>query len=217
MLIKNKMTRDPITVLTETSMLQASKLMKENGIHRLPVVDAEGKLIGIVSDRDIKEAQPSKATALEVHELYYLLSELKIKNIMTSSPTYVTAEDTVERAAMIMLDKRVGGLPVVDANLKVVGIITDTDIFRVFVEISGVRSGGVQFGVEISSEPGSLKPVLDKLRDTGARVATIVTNYEVEGPLRHVYIRILPMDAEQEATVRKALEDKYTILFWAKD
>lgn len=217
MLIKNKMTKDPITVFPETSMLQAAKLMKENGVHRLPVVDEAGKLLGIVSDRDIKAAQPSKATALEVHELYYLLSELKIKDIMTGSPTFVSPEDTVERAAMIMLDKRVGGLPVLAESSKVVGIITETDVFSVFVEISGVRKGGVQFGVELPSSAGHLKAVIDDLRSAEARVVNILTNYEVEGPMRHVYIRILPMEAAKEKAVHAMLDEKYTLVFWAKD
>ncbi len=217
MLIKNKMAKDPITVFPETSMLQAAKLMKENSIHRLPVVNEAGKLVGIVSDRDIKAAQPSKATALEVHELYYLLSELKIKDIMTASPIYVGPDDTVERAALIMLDKRIGGLPVVSESSKLIGIITETDIFGVFVEISGVRKGGVQFGVEIPSSAGSLKAVLDDLRGTEARVVNVLTDYEVEGPMRHVYIRILPMEAAKEEAVRKMLDDKFTLLFWAKD
>jgi acetoin utilization protein AcuB len=95
MLLKNWMTREIITVTPETSMMKASKILKDQNIHRLPVVEENGKLVGIVSDRDIKDASPSKATTLDVHELYYLLSEIKIKDIMTRNPHTINEEATV--------------------------------------------------------------------------------------------------------------------------
>lgn len=123
MLIRDWMTRDVITVTPETSMMKASKLMKENGIRRLPVVDADGKVVGIVSDRDIKEASPSKATTLDMHELYYLLSEIKIQNIMTHDPLCVSPEQTVESVALLLVERHIGGVPVVDDAGKILGII----------------------------------------------------------------------------------------------
>lgn len=105
MLIREWMSKDVITVTPETSMFKASKLMKDHNIRRLPVVDGDKRLIGIVSDRDIKASSPSKATTLDMHELYYLLSEVKIKDIMTHRPITVLETETVDAAAVLMEEK----------------------------------------------------------------------------------------------------------------
>ena len=143
MLIREWMTKDVITVTPDTSMLKASKLMKDHNIRRLPVLDGK-RVAGIVSDRDIRAASPSKATTLDMHELYYLLSEVKVKDIMTSDPVTVYDTDAVDAAALIMENKGIGGLPVVDGSGELVGIITDHDIFRVLVDFCGASKGGLQ-------------------------------------------------------------------------
>jgi acetoin utilization protein AcuB len=218
MLIKDWMTKDVVTVTPDTSMLDASKILKNKDIRRLPVVDESGKLVGIVSDRDIKEASPSKATSLDVHELYYLLSEIKIKDIMTPDPYIVKVDDTVEKAAAKMLDKRIGGLPVVDDDYKVIGIITDTDIFKVLVNITGVYQDGVQMGFKLSDEPGSLKKILDDLRAHKARIISILSAYDQPEPgFRHVYIRIHGMAKDEENKLRAEFTEKYGLLFWVRD
>ena len=134
MLIKDRMTRPPITAPPEMPMQEALKLMRERGIRRLPVVDKEGKLLGIVSDRDLLHASPSDATSLSVWELNYLLSKVTLKELMTTPVITVTPETPVQEAARIMAEKKIGGLPVVQAG-KVVGIITETDLFRVLLEL----------------------------------------------------------------------------------
>ena len=103
MLIKDWMSKSPVTAKPTTSIMKAAKLMKENGFGRLPVIDDDGRLVGIVSDRDIKEASPSKATTLDMHELYYLLSEIKVGDIMTKTVVSIGPDDTVEKAAVLML------------------------------------------------------------------------------------------------------------------
>ena len=115
MLIKDWMTKDPVTITDDTSMIKAIHIMKERRFRRLPVV-SQGKLVGLITDRDLKEASPSKATTLDVHELYYLLAELQVKEIMSRNPISVSQDDTVERAAQIMLEHTISGLPVVDAT-----------------------------------------------------------------------------------------------------
>lgn len=134
MLIKDRMTRPPITAPPEMPMQEALKLMRERRIRRLPVVDKKGKLIGIVSDRDLLHASPSDATSLSVWELNYLLSKVTLKDVMTKNVITVTPETPVQEAARIMAEKKIGGLPVVQAG-KVVGIITETDLFRVLLEL----------------------------------------------------------------------------------
>lgn len=218
MLIREWMTQDVITVTPDTSMMKASKILKENRIRRLPVVDAEGRLIGIVSDRDIKEASPSKATTLDMHELYYLLSEIKVKDIMTRDPFTVRADDTVETVALNMIEKRIGGLPVVDDAGKLVGIISDSDVFKVLITITGVRHGGVQFAFELENTPGTLKPIVDTLREHNARIISILTSMDdSNGPTRRVYIRILPMDRAEENRIIEAVKNRFTLMYWARD
>ena len=155
MLIREWMTKDVITVTPDTSMLKASKLMKDHNIRRLPVLDGK-HVVGIVSDRDIRAASPSKATTLDMHELYYLLSEVKVKDIMTSDPVTVYDTDAVDAAALLMENKGIGGLPVVDGSGELVGIITDHDIFRVLVDFCGASKGGLQLAFMLPDKPGEL-------------------------------------------------------------
>lgn len=218
MLIKDWMSKDIVVVDEEMSMMKASKLLKERDIRRLPVVDKKGRIVGILTDRDIKEASPSKATTLDVHELYYLLSEIKVKDIMTPKPFTIHVNDTVEKAAVVMLDRKVEGLPVVDDDNKVVGIITGGDIFKVLVSITGVFQGGIQMGLKLPDEPGSLKQVVEELRQHKARVISILTHYEEnEVGTRHVYIRIHDMDKGDEKTLKESLQSKNNLLFWVRD
>ncbi|MDQ7032254.1 MAG: CBS and ACT domain-containing protein [Desulfonauticus sp.] len=218
MLIKDWMTKDVISVTPDTSMLKASKLLKEKGIRRLPVIDASGKLVGIVTDRDIKEASPSKATTLDVHELYYLLSEIKVKDIMTPNPVTINADDTVEKAAILMLKQKIDGMPVVDDNANVVGIITDTDIFNVLIDITGVYVGGVQMGFSLENKPGTLKEVLSVLKQHNARIVSILSSYDKPEPgKRQIYIRIHDMEKAEENKLKAELEQRFGLLYWMRD
>lgn len=218
MIIKDWMTTDVITIDPEASMMRAAKLMKEKGIRRLPVVDAKGALLGIVSDRDIKEASPSKATTLDVHELYYLLSEIKVKNIMTPSPMTIRDTDTVVKCAAIMHDKKISGLPVLNDKSELVGIMTQNEVYRVLLSITGVYHGGVQIGFTLPDERGSLKEVLDCLRQHKARVISVLTSYDqVESGFRKVFIRIMDMDKSALNELRQELSEKYALEFWVRD
>ena len=131
-LVSDWMTSDPITVTPETTLPDAHRLMKEHHIRRLPVVD-EGKLVGIVTWGDIREASPSDATSLDIFELHTLLDRLPVRQIMTHDPITVHPITTIARTAQLMLEHKVGGLPVVDRRRRLVGIITESDIFRVLV------------------------------------------------------------------------------------
>lgn len=215
MLIENWMTKDVVTVTPETSMMKASKIMKEKGVSRLPVVDEKGVLVGIVSDRDVKDASPSKATTLDMHELYYLLSEIKTKDIMTKKVVTIRMGETVDTAAAIMLEHKIGGMPVIDQGSKVVGIVTDSDIFKVLVRITGVLEGGVQIGVRLSNEPGGLVPVLDYLKDHGARLMSLLTSCEPpEVGLRDVYLRIRDMDKSAMNTLQAGMRETFEVIYW---
>ncbi len=218
MLIANWMTKEVATLNQERSMMKASKAMKDKAVSCMPIVDDDDKLVGIISDRDIKDASPSKATTLDMHELYYLLSEIKIKDIMTKRVVTIRAEETVEKAAVLMLEGHFGSLPVVDDDNKVVGIITDTDVFKVLVEISGVYEGGTQVCLQIPTEAGSLGPVLDYLKANGARIMSVMTrNVPEDQGKKDVYIRIRDMEKPEYKRLKAGMEENFEIQFWAVD
>jgi len=221
MLVCDWMSKNVVTLTEDTSMIKAARIMKERKVRRLPVVDAKGRLSGIVSERDIKGASPSQATSLDVYELTHLLSEIKIKDIMTATPLRIRPTDTVERAAQILRDNKVGGLPVVDDKDLVVGIITDTDIFRLYTMLSGVDLGGIQMGLRLADQEGALKEVMDELRARQVRVISLVSRQETEGSgesgMRDVYIRIRDLPLETARQLREHLESKKLLLYWTKD
>ena len=219
MLISDWMTKDVVTVEPDVSMMKISKILKEKHIRRLPVVDAGKKLLGIVTDRDIKEASPSKATTLDIHELYYLLSEIKVKDIMTVKPFTVTVNNTIEKAAVLMMEKRVGGLPVVDDQGVVVGIITESDIFKVLISITGARFGGVQLALKLPNTPGSLKEVLELLRAEEVRIISILTSHgrlQEEG-FRQVFVRIQDLEKGALDDLIGKLKNRFNLMYWVRE
>ena len=131
-LVRSWMTPDPVCARPEMPLPEAHKLMKDHQIRRLPVVDQEGHLVGIVTRGDIRGAEPSQATSLSIYELNYLLSRLTLERIMTKDPITVIPDTTLGDAARLMLEHKIAGLPVVEGQ-RVVGIITESDIFRMVV------------------------------------------------------------------------------------
>ena len=134
MLVGERMTRDPIVIRDDTAIDEAMKIMRDNKVRRLPVLNHKGGLVGIVSEGDLLYASPSPATSLSIYELHYLMSRIAVADVMTPEVITVTEDTTLEEAARIMADNKIGGLPVV-SNGKLVGIITETDLFKVFLEL----------------------------------------------------------------------------------
>jgi len=188
MLVMNWMSHDPVTIKPDESMFQAMRLLEKNRIRRLPVVK-KNKLVGIVTERDIKAAYPSAATLLAANELPYLLDKVKVRELMRSDPVTVHVHDTVEEAAQLMMAHKIGGLPVLEEG-RLAGILTESDVFRALVSLSGVNLGGVQFALELEDLPGSIKAPADVIRRFGGRIVSILTSYDQapEGR-RRVYIR----------------------------
>ena len=215
MLVQDWMTSEVISVDVDASMAKASKLMKENGIQHLPVLK-KGRLIGIISDRDLKQAQPSKATALDIYELSYLLDEVKIKSMISPNLFTTNRVETVEKAAVTMLEHHISALPVVSSAGELEGIITKGDVFRAFVSISGIHQAKLQIGFEVTDRPGSIKDVTDVIRAHGGRIVSIMTHYEhaPEG-FRRVYIRC--KDMEDENTLFAELEGNFKVLYRTHD
>jgi acetoin utilization protein AcuB len=188
MYVSNWMTKNVIALGPDDSVSDAITLMKEKGIKHLPIVKND-KLKGIVSDRDIKEYSPSKATALDIHELHYILAKTKVKEAMKTQVITTASNAPVEEAALVMLDQHIGCLPVVDSG-KLVGIISDKDIFTALVDITGVRHRGIRVNVTLEDRPGSIREVVDTVRKHGFRLRSILTSYEgMKEGYRNVVIR----------------------------
>ena len=213
--VKDWMSKDLVTIEEDTSIMKASKVMKQNNIQHLPVL-SKGRLVSIVSDRDLKEATPSKATTLDIHEMYFLLDKVTVKSLMPKQLFTIAPGDTVEKAAAAMLKHHISALPVVDAQGTLAGIITKGDIFRAFVSISGIHQGALAMGLELPDQPGSIKTVTDVIRAHGGRIASILTGYEgaPEGS-RQVFIRA--KDIKDEPVLRQELEAKSTVLYFIQE
>ncbi|MCK4729499.1 MAG: CBS domain-containing protein [Desulfobacterales bacterium] len=218
MLVKSWMTADVITVDEDTPMMKASIIMKEKKIRSLPIVNKTGKLLGIITDRDLRDASPSKATTLDVYELNYLISTINIKDLMTKDLVFVRPDDTVEFAAILMLENRISSLPVINDKDSLIGIITQTDIFKVLINITGVYTGGIQFAFSLEDRPGSIKEVTDVIRSYGGRIVSILSTGETAEEGRHnVYIRTRPLPEEKLRDLVKELEEKFVALYTSKD
>ena len=213
MLVKYWMTKteDVITVDEDVSMMQASRLMKQHRVKHLPVM-INSRLVGIVSDRDLKEAQPSNATSLDIHELYYLLDKVKIKNLMSTNLHTTSSEEIIERAAAKMLEHDISALPVIDEQGKLKGIVSKGDLFRAMIAISGIHQAQLQIGLEVEDRPGSVKKITDLIRTHGGRTVSITTHYDdaPEG-FRHLYIRC--RGVENEEPLFEELEQNFKILY----
>jgi len=135
MLVEQWMNRDVVTVRPEDSFREAMHLIRQKGIRHLPVVEGK-RLVGMVTDRDLRQAAPSGATSLSIHELHYLLEQLTVREVMTTRVVTVRPEQTVEEAALLLLGHRIGGLPVVRDG-ELVGIITETDVLQAFLQLRG--------------------------------------------------------------------------------
>ncbi len=213
MLVKNWMSKKVVTIDTNDSMSHAIKLLKENKIRMLPVVK-NSRLVGIVTDRDLKQASASDATTLDIHELLFLVARIKVKDIMTQDPITVPPNFTVEETAEVLLKNRISGVPVVDHSGNVVGMITQTDLFRVLISLTGVGTRGIQFALLIKDQPGSIKEIADIIREFGGRMVSILTSYdEVSEGYRKVYIRMHSIERRQLQELKEALAKKAGLLY----
>ena len=217
MLVEYWMKKNVITIDASDSMLDATKIMKEHGIRHLPVL-RKGKLVGILTDRDLKKASPSEATTLEVHELLYLLANIKVEEIMTKNPFTVPYNYTVEEAADILLAKKISGLPVVDDEGNVVGMMTQTDIFKVLIALTGIGKRGLQFGLLIEDRPAATKEIGDVIRGHGGRIASLLSSYEraPEG-YRNVFVRAFEVDRDQIDAIKEGLRKTAAKLLYVID
>lgn len=190
MFVGERMSRPVISVSPDTPINDVLAMFKREHIRRAPVIK-DGKLVGIVSERDLLNASPSSATTLSVWELNYLISKVKVKNVMSRKVISVGKDMPIEEAARIMADKKIGGLPVMDGE-RVVGMITETDLFKIFLELMGARDKGIRVTATVDDKPGELARVTKAIADAGGNfvsfgffagedASTKVLTFKVEG------------------------------------
>jgi acetoin utilization protein AcuB len=172
MLVKERMTRLPIVATPDLPVPEALHLMRQEHIRRMPVVDKSGRLVGIVSDRDLLLASPSPATSLSAWEITYLLGKITVHDVMTKKVITVTEDTPLEDAARIMADSKIGGLPVVRDG-ALVGIITETDLFKLFLELLGARERGVRVTMLVPNVPGEMAKMTRAVTDCGGNIIAV--------------------------------------------
>lgn len=174
MLVGNRMTHNPITIGPDVSIAEAMELMKEKKVHRFPVVDKKGKMIGIVTYRDLIHATPSSATSLSMWEISYLLAKVKVREVMTKEVMTAGEDMPIEDAALLMSENAIGGLPVLRDG-QLVGIITESDLFRVFLEVFGARRKGIRLTVQVPYVKGSMARLTSAITDVGGLIIAFDT------------------------------------------
>jgi len=174
------MTKNPVTIGPDMSVPDAQAVMRREKIHRIPVLDKSGKLIGIVTASDLIHASASPATSLDIYELHYLISKLKVETVMTKKVVTVTEDLPIEEAARIMADNNISGLPVMRGDV-VVGIITESDLFKLFIELFGARHTGIRLTVLLPEKRGELAAVAGAISSLGGNIISLAT-FDGEDP-----------------------------------
>jgi len=213
MLVKNWMNKKIISVDVEDSMENAIKLLKENDIRMLPVMK-ERKLAGILTDRDVKRASASDASPLEIHELLFLISRVRVGDIMSKPPITVPPDFTLEETAEVLLTHKISGAPVLDKDGNLVGTITKSDIFRALISLTGLSKRGISFAFLLEDRSGSIREVTDIIRKYGGRMASILNSYaRIPKGYRAVYVRMYGIDRTELPQLKEELREKATLLY----
>jgi acetoin utilization protein AcuB len=195
MLIGERMTYPVVTVSPDLPISEALSLMRKEHIRRTPVIQ-DGKLVGIVSNEDLLNASPSPATSLSVFEMTYLLSKITVKDVMTRNVLTITEDMAIEEGARIMVDNKIGGLPVMRGE-ELVGIITETDLFKVFMELMGARERGVRTTVLISNVHGKLASLTQAVSAKGGNFIAVGSFLGEDPSNRELTFKLTGLDEEE--------------------
>ncbi len=174
MFVINRMTKNPMTVTADTKVDEVAHLMKKHNFRRLPVVD-DGKLVGFLSDSDLMCVAPSPATTLSRYEINSLLAKICVRDIMKKDVVSVNVDATIEEAALIMYKNKIGGMPVVSNMGAVVGVITETDIFKTFVDVMGLADGKTRITLEVTDKIGVVKDIAEIFGQAGVSIDSLIT------------------------------------------
>ena len=195
MFVAKRMTSNPQTIQPSATIADASELMRKNKIRRLPVVE-QGKLVGIVTDRDLRSVSPSPATTLSIFELNYLLAKMQVKDIMHKDVVTIHLDATIEEAALAMSNHHIAGLVVVDALGTIAGIITETDIFKSFVEIMGLKEGKTRFTFSVTDQIGVLYEITRVFKEMDISISSLAS-YTTDDGGGELVIRFNAQDTEE--------------------
>jgi acetoin utilization protein AcuB len=202
MLVGKRMKTPVITIRPDTTLEAAMNLMKAEHIRRLPVVNSDGQLVGIVTERQLLAASPSEATTLSVYEIKELMNKVTIDKIMTTKVLTVTADMPLEETARIMADNKIGGMPVVEGN-KVVGMITETDVFKIFLELLGARQKGLRLTIETKDAPGAFAKISQAIFEAGGNIIALGTFMGKTSDVSEVMVKVDGVDKEKLLKVVK--------------
>lgn len=208
MFVGERMSRPVISVSPEDPINEVLAMFRNEHIRRAPVMK-EGKLAGIVSERDLLNASPSSATTLSVWELNYLISKVKVKDVMTKKVITVDVDTPIEEAARIMADKKIGGLPVVSSG-KVVGMITETDLFKILLELMGARQKATRVTVTVPDQPGELAKITRAISNHGG---DFVSFGLFSGPDANSRVVTFKVQGIKKEKIKEALND-IVLKFW---
>ena len=214
MFVANRMTKNPITVEPTTPVNEAAKLMKRRNIRRLPVVE-KGSLVGIISDRDIMRVAPSPATTLSKFEIMSLLDKITVAEIMAKDVVSLPDTATIEEAALVMYNEKLSGLPVVSSMGAVVGIITETDVFKTFVDVMGLADGKTRITLDVVDKIGVVKELAGIIADAGFNIDSMVTCKQAS--LAGHFEIVIRADADNVDEITAKIEEKgYNVVHVAK-
>ncbi|MBX2997106.1 MAG: CBS domain-containing protein [Caldilineaceae bacterium] len=201
------MSAPPVTIAPETPFQDALKVMREKRFRRLPVVNRSGELLGIVSERDLLYATPSPASSLSVWELHYLLSQLQVHNIMTQNVITTTIDTPIEDAAEVMATRKIGGMPVVDENNYVLGVITETDIFNAFVEMLATNKNGLRLTLEAPDRMGVLAELTAAIAEAGGHIVSVGAYDGKQPGTRRLLVKVQGLSKGQLVEISERLGD----------
>lgn len=199
MLVGERMSHPIISVAPDTPISTALNMMRQENVRRTPVIK-NGKLVGIVSDKDLLNASPSPATSLSIWEMNYLLSKITVADVMTKDVLTITVDTPMEQAARIMADNKIGGLPVLK-NDKLVGIITETDLFKIFLEVMGARDIGVRVSALVTEKMGVLAELTKAVSDAGGNFFSFGQTAGEDPTNREVTFKVGGLNLEQVRAV----------------
>ncbi len=203
MLVKERMSRHPITVRPQTSLNDALRIMRDNKVRRLPVLDDKGKLVGIISEKQLLYASPSPATSLSIYEMNYLMAKVTVEELMTREVITIAEDCPLEEAARIMDDNNISGLPVM-RDSKLVGMITESDLFKVFTELLGARAWGLRVTIKVRDEPGTLASLASRIAERGGNFVALGTFWGDDPTNREIAFKVQGVD---QSTVEQIMKD----------
>lgn len=213
MFVRDWMRKDVISITEADTILDAMHLMRDNNIRRLPVVQGE-KLVGMITEKDIKEFSPSRASTLDIYEMHNILAKTIVRQAMVKNVITVNENDPIERAALILRDKRFGGIPVLSDAGKLVGIITAVDVFDVFVEAMGMNQPGARIDIFVEDQPGAIAHIARIIKEHSLNIISLATFFfknKTEEGHRDVVVRVNGDDVQINKCVEALKAASFTI------